>query len=332
MSRTTIRSIFCSALLLLATASPTLALTLGVLPAHPVEEKPFTLVVGLAGSCPVPVETTVTPGSTGVVTVEIEDVCLGPVLPRLIEVPIGPLTEGPWVLRVQFEGEQKSLPVDVESPAFEIEVIPASPRAESFFFVRFTGNGSCPQLDPPAQDGNLITLRYLDNCNVIPPSPHSFAIERSVELRYAGTFVVQVVDETGRTLASRRFRGTGLAECAPSPTALCLLNGRFRVEATWRTAQAQGVAFARPETADSGAFWFFGPDNLELLVKVLDACQTSTKSFWVFAAGLTDVEVEITVTDMASGQAKRYRNRLGKPFAPIQDTAAFTCLPPFPGG
>jgi len=47
----------------------------------------------------------------------------------------------------------------------------------------------------------------------------------------------------------------------------------------------------------------------------------------VFAAGLTDVEVTLTVTDTVSGQVRKYRSTLGKPFLPVQDTAAFaTCL------
>jgi hypothetical protein len=47
--------------------------------------------------------------------------------------------------------------------------------------------------------------------------------------------------------------------------------------------------------------------------------------FWVFAAGLTDVEVEITVTDTVSGTWKSYRNPPHTAFLPIQDTLAFDC-------
>lgn len=77
---------------------------------------------------------------------------------------------------------------------------------------------------------------------------------------------------------------------------------------------------------DSGYFWFFNPDNSELFVKVKDACVDPFHRFWFFAAGLTNVAVEITVVDTALGHVRRYTNPLATPFAPIQDVAAFdTC-------
>jgi hypothetical protein len=84
---------------------------------------------------------------------------------------------------------------------------------------------------------------------------------------------------------------------------------------------------ALPFNGESGTFWFFDPNNLELSVKVLDACGTSFDSFWVFAAGLTNVEVELIVTDTESGQVRVYGNDLGQDFAPILDTAAFYTCP-----
>lgn len=44
-------------------------------------------------------------------------------------------------------------------------------------------------------------------------------------------------------------------------------------------------------------------------------------------AGLTDVEVVVTVTDVATGETQAYVNPEGRAFPPIQDTSAFaTCL------
>jgi hypothetical protein len=47
--------------------------------------------------------------------------------------------------------------------------------------------------------------------------------------------------------------------------------------------------------------------------------------FWFFAAGLTNVQVAITVTDTQTGATREYDNKLGAPFAPVQDTSAFPC-------
>ena len=49
-------------------------------------------------------------------------------------------------------------------------------------------------------------------------------------------------------------------------------------------------------TDDSGYLWFFDADNIELIVKVLDGCGVNNR-YWVFAGGLTNVEVDIIVTD-----------------------------------
>jgi len=115
--------------------------------------------------------------------------------------------------------------------------------------------------------------------------------------------------------------------CDSSDTALCLNGGRFRVEAEWRTPQGRtGRARAVPLTGDTGYFWFFGEANVEAVVKVLDACTGANPRFWVFAAGLTNVEVDLTVADTATGTTRAYHNVLRTPFQPIQDTAAFaTC-------
>jgi hypothetical protein len=36
--------------------------------------------------------------------------------------------------------------------------------------------------------------------------------------------------------------------------------------------------------------------------------------------------VELSVTEMATGRKKTYRNPPGRPFAPILDTSAFACF------
>jgi hypothetical protein len=112
--------------------------------------------------------------------------------------------------------------------------------------------------------------------------------------------------------------------CTPGPTALCLNGGRFRVEATWTTGDGSGPAQVASSDGDSGSFYFFTPENTELTIKALTACDPFDR-YWVFASGLTDVEVRITVTDTPTGRVRRYFNPAGKAFAPIQDVDAFAC-------
>ena len=120
-------------------------------------------------------------------------------------------------------------------------------------------------------------------------------------------------------------RAVAAEDCNETGERLCLNQGRFAVEVTYTTDGTPKTGNAVPLSTESGYFWFFGADNLEILIKVIDGCPINQR-FWVFGAGLTDVQLSLTVTDTATGQKKTYINPAGKGFAPILDTGAFaTC-------
>jgi hypothetical protein len=131
----------------------------------------------------------------------------------------------------------------------------------------------------------------------------------------------------GNTFTVNQSGASGPA-CTANSTQLCLSTGsRFKVTATWQTSGGQtGNGQAVPITADTGYMWFFGSSNVEMVVKVIDACSFNQR-FWVFAGGLTDVKVNLTVTDTKTGTVKTYTNPLGVAFQPIQDTSAFATCP-----
>jgi len=117
--------------------------------------------------------------------------------------------------------------------------------------------------------------------------------------------------------------GAGTAHAAAGD--LPFQGGRFLVGVTWTTTTGTtGIGHGTSLTGDSGYFWFFDPANVELIVKVLDACAVNQR-FWVFSGGLTNVSTVITVTDTRTGAVKTYTNPQSTPFKPIQDTSAFTC-------
>jgi hypothetical protein len=121
--------------------------------------------------------------------------------------------------------------------------------------------------------------------------------------------------------------GSGPTTCVEGPTTLCLVQDRFRVQVSWATPQSSaGSGQAIELTPDTGYFWFFNQENVEMVIKVLNACQINQR-FWVFAAGLTNVEVEIAVLDTQTGVERPYGNPQGVPFQPIQDTSAFATCP-----
>ncbi|MEA2602156.1 MAG: hypothetical protein QOF89_3148 [Acidobacteriota bacterium] len=118
--------------------------------------------------------------------------------------------------------------------------------------------------------------------------------------------------------------------CVTSPTNLCVNNGRFKVEVDWRTASdsSHGQAVPLPSAPDSGLFYFFNPSNVEMLIKVLNACVPEFGNhFWVFYAATTNVEFTTTVTDTQSGRVKVYFNPLNQTAAPVQDVNAFSTCP-----
>jgi hypothetical protein len=117
------------------------------------------------------------------------------------------------------------------------------------------------------------------------------------------------------------------APCVPGNTRLCLGGSRFQVDVQWTLPNGEtGAGRAMPLTADTGWFWFFDSANVEMFVKVLNGCGTNQR-YWVFAGGLTNVRVRITVTDTLRNVTKQYTNPQGTAFQPIQDTGAFATCP-----
>ena len=123
-------------------------------------------------------------------------------------------------------------------------------------------------------------------------------------------------------------RGQGPARsCTDDGTTLCLNEDRFRVAVRWENAAGEsGDAQAVRLTGDTGYFWFFSEDNVEVVIKVLNGCGIGDGAYWVFIGGLTDVRVEVEVEDVEVEETKTYVNELGTLFVPVSDTAAFpTC-------
>jgi len=122
----------------------------------------------------------------------------------------------------------------------------------------------------------------------------------------------------------------GIIDVAPaggnacdSSTLLCLVGGRFQVTVTWTKPDGtSGFGVRVPLTDESGYFWFFDPNNIEMVVKVLNGCGLND-AFWVFAAGLTNVKVTWIVTDTLTGATFIAFNSQGVAFAPVQETQAF---------
>lgn len=194
----------------------------------------------------------------------------------------------------------------------------------------------CTEARNPEQLAGAIALVDLGDC---APS------QKVAQAQEAGAVGVWLVSHGGNALPLLGGFDEGIqipAASIPAPlgtrlrqeicpeTAAYLAGGRFQISATWETLQGtRGSAVARPLTPDTTTFYFFDPDNVELIVKVIDACGLQGfDNFWTFAAGLTNVGVVLSVIDTETESRRVFDISVGRAFPPIQDTVAFQTCPP----
>jgi len=190
------------------------------------------------------------------------------------------------------------------------------------------GRGACPAFGPIAVNGATIRVEIRTDCPFTPPPEEPFTLVTTLDPLDPGTYdlVLALPDDT--VLATSQLEVLDQAGCVPSSPALCLNENRFRVEVDFRASNGQaGQGQGEEYSDDSGLFTFFDLENLELIVKVLDRCGSSFNSFWVFSAGLTNVEVDLTVTETETGEVRTYLNPLGTPYEVVLDTRAFETCP-----
>ena len=109
--------------------------------------------------------------------------------------------------------------------------------------------------------------------------------------------------------------------CTTGGTTLCVNQSRFQVTLDWRQPSTgrSGQGMATAITDDTGYFWFFNEDNVELVIKVL---RGNNGFYWVYYGALTGLETTITVTDTLTGAVKTYPNPSGPPVS-FADINAF---------
>jgi hypothetical protein len=188
-------------------------------------------------------------------------------------------------------------------------------------------------------------------------APGSFPFTANIDLNLppgtgtGGTAVVQVtgtdanggmVDVSSDTLVVTDSNTKKPAfSCVPNANTLCLLpGGRFQVNVNWADFNGNtgpGMVTDGQRFSDGGWFSFVGssaplnPNGFDAYVQLFDEC-ANNGHFWIFlngatAAGTTDIEVTLTVTDTETNQTRDYGNPLGTPVEAITDTSAFATCP-----
>jgi PKD repeat protein len=103
---------------------------------------------------------------------------------------------------------------------------------------------------------------------------------------------------------------------------LCLGAGRYIVEVDWENNANVGEGqFRRLAGSEStGFFWFFNPDSIDMIVKIIDG-STVNEYVWVFFGTLTHAGYDLKVTDTLTQQTRVYPQESA--FCGRADTTAF---------
>ena len=130
------------------------------------------------------------------------------------------------------------------------------------------------------------------------------------------------------------FRGLS-GPCVRDAQTACLLDDRFEVKVRMKNFANPPAVFpgviqsyqgASSETEQSVSFYSFNFGNVEVFVKMVNACSAGSHSFWLFAAGATSAETEILVRDSVAEETYFIYNPSNVLFESLADTQAFlTC-------
>ncbi|REJ80292.1 MAG: hypothetical protein DWQ30_13045 [Acidobacteria bacterium] len=136
-------------------------------------------------------------------------------------------------------------------------------------------------------------------------SPQSSRAGRRGALREAASSAVAAPSASRAGLATASA-GNGI----PTPEPLRL--GRFEVLVSWYNGPVGGFAAPQAFNSTSGAFWIFQEGSLDVFLKILDGTVINGRH-WLFVGALTDVGLEIQITDTADGSVRHYSSAPGEP-------------------
>jgi hypothetical protein len=155
----------------------------------------------------------------------------------------------------------------------------------------------------------------------------SFPLAAAVDAEVEPTELlrVEVVEASGQlvpeplVVALRDAGGAASGGCVASSPA-CLQGGRFEVEAEWidpttglsQRGRVRELGIQNPPVGGAGAtdtttaVSFFNPENIEVIVKVVDGSSINGH-FWTFFGKVSDLEVFVLITDHHSGSVRVWR-------------------------
>ncbi len=173
-----------------------------------------------------------------------------------------------------------------------LNVSPALPTNDDALLLRLSGFGCAPQLAAPLWNGDTIAWA---GTSVQCFDATYWRSEAKLAPLPAGTYRARVIVD-GQVAAQLDFTVRAASET------LLLHGGRFRAVLQWQNPYGPGGGAARAVAVSdlSGYFWFGGPANPEVTVKVLDG-RAINGQFWVFVSSLTTVAFDLGIFDIGDG-------------------------------
>lgn len=111
--------------------------------------------------------------------------------------------------------------------------------------------------------------------------------------------------------------------CTPTTPALSF-DGGFEVSMCWKAPDGrEGQVQAEAWSSEAGVLWFFGRNNPEVLVKVLDGCGVNGHR-WAFVAPVTTLDFNLRITG-PDGAVWKHGNPQGATAITKSDITAFPC-------
>ncbi|MEM1178814.1 MAG: DUF4397 domain-containing protein [Acidobacteriota bacterium] len=187
----------------------------------------------------------------------------------------------------------------------------------------FHGSPDAPAVDITTTDGTVLVpgLSFTEASDYLEVPAGIYQLQ----IRVAGTDIVAfnlpTLDLQAGQIYTAYAKGL-LADGAADRTLYLGEDDRFRIESTWTDFDGNsGVGRQLNLTQNGGYFYFFSPDNVELVVKIVDG-RGFNGNFWFFLGALSNAQFEVTATDTLTGTTQTYRNELGE-FGSIGDITAF---------
>jgi hypothetical protein len=196
--------------------------------------------------------------------------------------------------------------------------------------VRSNCGGSILTGQAPMVNGGITNveqpLQSYGNCEL---ARLEAAAEEHIRNNDVDLFDVEAVNRAAAAIRERIYT-VDASEAEPTPPSVeqyTVGDDRFAVDNSWADSVNTINNTLGNTSVPPGCTWFFEPQNVDLVVDVLDGCR-SPGHFWVFAAATTSVEYTLDVHDTLLATTSTYTNPLGMAAPPVADTSPFATSDP----